>query len=447
MIIEMNNKDDKEKLLSSSQDLLSNEFKNWYGSLIGKDVLKNWRGHPHFYFQSQFDPSFIINRLSRKDVEEIASVEDINNNDHPADYYLTSGEQIQKKLTPLIGNSLTEYLQYMPPITSADLMQNNEKISKLLTVDLKEWYVVIEIDDPVSVISNLQTLHGLTTKFNTGNKNRLKVDVLEDWVLLGENGRHFLISPFMGQTVEKLFKETQVSSNTRGKILTTLKRFATFCEQEGTFWRDLAPRNILIPFNGQDLLVFIDYEHLYKTTELTSPKRKTLDISRRIWFGDILTQEEIDNLFGDLANIECDLDISTRADALERVVYSKQEITLREKFALQEKTAFIEKRHTYGDTSIYGHRIGRYLTDFVPAKDEAKLYSALRVLDHETFNRYLYLVQRCIDNDSGNMLAGLCNVSNTGFRLTPVFLGEIEQNLSDETKLLGILDKYEVKIM
>ena len=98
MIIEMNNKDDKEKLLSSSQDLLSNEFKNWYGSLIGKDVLKNWRGHPHFYFQSQFDPSFIINRLSRKDVEEIASVEDINNNDHPADYYLTSGEQIQKKL-------------------------------------------------------------------------------------------------------------------------------------------------------------------------------------------------------------------------------------------------------------------------------------------------------------------------------------------------------------
>ena len=45
------------------------------------------------------------------------------------------------------------------------------------------------------------------------------------------------------------------------------------------------------------------------------------------------------------------------------------------------------------------------------------------------------------------MLAGLYNVSNTGFRLTPMFLGEIEQNLTDKTKLLGILDKYEVKIM
>ncbi|MCX6705690.1 MAG: hypothetical protein NTV24_01115, partial [Candidatus Woesebacteria bacterium] len=303
----MNNKDDKEKLLSSSQDLLSNEFKNWYGSLMGKDVLKNWKGHPHFYFKSQFDPGLVINRLSSKDPKKMVSAEDISNNNLSSDYYLASGEQIQKRLTPLIGNSLTEYLQYMPPITSADLMQNSEKIGKLLTVDLKEWYVVIEIDDPVSVISNLQTLHGLTTKFNTGNKNRLKVDALKDWVLLGENGHHFLISPFMGQTMEQLFKETQVSSNTRGNILATLKRFATFCEREGMFWRDLAPRNILTPSNGQDLLVFIDYEHLYKTAELTLPKRKTLDISRRIWFGDILTQEEIDNLFGDLANIECDL--------------------------------------------------------------------------------------------------------------------------------------------
>lgn len=54
----------------------------------------------------------------------------------------------------------------MPPITSTDLIQNNKKLCRLMTLDLKKWYVVVELSNPKSVVYNWSILKKLTDQFN-----------------------------------------------------------------------------------------------------------------------------------------------------------------------------------------------------------------------------------------------------------------------------------------
>lgn len=443
---EMNTKHDKEKQPIIPIYLLSKEFRSWYADLIGEGVLSSWDGHPHFYFHPDFAPTSALKNAGLKP-KKIVQIDELKDIDIQTDYFLPSGHVIQEKLKPFVKGSLTQYLKHMPPITSADLIQNTEKVSRLLTLDFREWLVVVEVKNPETIASNLKILDGLTSEFNAQAKGELDLGVLKDWILVGESGHHFLISPFIGSTLEQTFKETKVEPRFRRKILMTLRRFASFCEERGIFWRDLAPRNILIPKGSQNQLIFIDYEHLYKTADLSSQKRRSLGINRKIWFGDILEQDKIDNLFGVADNIVVNNDAETvSADDLEEAIYSKPEISVKEKFDLLQQTTSIERVHTYQGFVVYGHRIGRFMTDFAPIKDEAKLYFALKFLAHATFCRYLYILQKCIDNDSRNILASLYDIPNTATGLTSVFLDDVDQNLTDGAKLQKIFDIYEEEI-
>lgn len=437
MTTEMDTKPDKEKVSTIPTHLLSGEFSGWYAELINKT---NWSGHPHFCFYPDFNPNVALKDFNAEPKRTVDGLENINKQ---TDYFYSSNAETRERLQPLIAASLTQYLEQMPPLTSADLVQSNEKISGLLTFDFQSWFVAIEVDDPQTIASNLTTLGRLAQRFNSSGNNSLKVGVLKDWALIGDNGHHFLVSPFLGATLEQTLKQPGIDKNFKGRILATLKRFAVFCEEEGLFWRDLAPRNILIPTETKDELVFIDYEHLYQTKNLDPNERVSLDLSRRIWFGDILEQDEIDSLFDD-TQVDADYSSATTpADSLEKIVYSKNEVSLREKVELQQQTALIERLHVYRNNRIFGHRIGRYLTDFVQVEDEAKLYLALKSMDYETFCRYMFVIQACIDADSKQMLSKLYKIPDEGEVITPTFLGDVQQNLDDRAKLDLVLDRYE----
>lgn len=446
MTFEMESKDNKEKQPTTFQYLLSNEFRGWYASLGAEDKLNNWKGHPHFYFNKKFETTDILNNLNAAPKNNLRNIGELGSINPSSDYFLPSGREIQRKLSPFIGRSFIQFLQYMPPITSADLPQSGNKISRLLTLNQRDWFAVIEINDPTKISANLNKLQELTKEFNKQRDGGATLSVIEDRVLLGENGHHFLISPFIGPTLEQSLKDAELTPNFKRNILITLHDFASFCENRRIFWRDLAPRNILIPTGTQNRLVLIDYEYLYKTRDLNSSKRRLLDTDRKIWFGDVLSQKEIDFLFEDYKDRENYTDTKmVSADDLEETIYSKPEISLRERFDLKQQTAFIERLHTYYEVPVFGHRIGRFLTDFTSVRDEAKLYFALGNLDDLTFRKYLYLLQKCIDNDSRNMLADIYGIPHTDSKLTSTFLSDIDKNLTDKTELQKIFDKYDGK--
>lgn len=438
MTAEMNTKHDKEKVFTIPTHLLSEEFANWYTGLV--DEI-NWNAHPHFYFHPDLDPNIALKDAKMEPKRIMDDFGDIGTH---TNYFFSSNEETLERLQELVGASLTQYLKHMPPLTSADLMQSGEKISGLLTFDFNDWFVAIEVDNPQTIANNLTTLGKLTQKFKSSKTALLRVNVLDKWALVGDDGHHFLVSPFIGATLEHALKKPDVNLEFKRKVLATLKGFASFCETEEIFWRDLAPRNILIPNGSQDQLVLIDYEHLYQSTELDARRRHSLDINRRIWFGDVLKQDEIDYLFGNLQSTRDYLDRTSKpADSLEQIVYGKDEVSSKEAGDLLMQTALIERQHIYDNNRVFGHRIGRYLTDFVPVEDEAKLYFTFQNMDYATFCRYMFIVQVCINADSRRMLANSYNLPSTGLAITPVYLNEVQQNLNDNEKLNTIFDKYE----
>lgn len=438
MTADMNTKHDKEKVSTIPTHLLSEEFRNWYTSLV--DEI-NWKGHPHFYFHPDFDPN---NALKDARMEPKRIMDDFEDIGTHTNYLFSSNEETQERLQKLIGASLIQFLKHMPPLTSADIMQSGEKISGLLTFDFNDWFVAIEVGNPQTIATNLTTLGKLTQEFNSSETSLLEVNVLNEWALIGDNGNHFLVSPFIGVTLEQELKKPDMDIEFKRKVLATLKGFASFCEAEEIFWRDLAPRNILIPNGSQDQLVLIDYEHLYQSTELDARRRHSLDINRRIWFGDVIKQDEIDYLFGNSQSIRDYSDQTSKtADSLEKVVYGRDEVSSKEAEDLLIQTALIERQHVYDNNRVFGHRIGRYLTDFVPVEDEAKLYFAFQNIGYSTFCRYLFIIQGCINADSKRMLSNSYNLPNTGLAITPAYLNEIQQNLNNNEKLNTIFDRYE----
>lgn len=426
--IDMTVENDKKKEMPAylPNHLLSSEFLGWYEELTDQEASL-WNTHPHFILVP-------------------------HNNRSPNDHdrrTCTIGEtnslELQRKLEPLIDSGLVAYLEHMPPITSADLLQTNEKIMKLMTIDSKEWFVAIEVDEPEKIVENLKALDNLSKKFNERSERESEIGVLQDWAIVSEGSHHFLISPFIGNTLEQAFK-ADVDPQFRSDVIKTLSEFASFCESEGYFWRDFAPRNILIPNGTEDSLVLIDYENLFLTDDLDSEKRSALEINRRIWFGDIFTQDEIDSMFGRLNMPVSDPDALVDADDLESLVYEKDKVSLQERMSLNLMTAQIEQRHEYKDKPVYGHRIGRYMTDFTSVQNESHLYVAYTNLSNELFKRYLFIIQKCIDVDSRNMLSTSYGLNISRSSNVSDFMESVSQVLEKEEDLIATMDSYEGKL-
>ncbi len=211
-----------------------------------------------------------------------------------------------------------------------------------------------------------------------------------------------------------------------------------FSEHKGFLWRDLAPRNILLTDDKRELFL-IDYEYLYKIQGMEKYKKMLLDINRKIWFGDVLSQRQISYLFSDITPQTVGINCYFKADEIEKNVLSKKIVNLEEKLIILNKTSLIERLHRYKGEKIYGHRIGRFLSDFVSAKNESKIYGILNVLDKISFSRFLLLVQRCIEVDSEEMLKE--------YYKKPILKRNLTMNFLNSLSLININKKYVLKIM
>jgi hypothetical protein len=413
---------------SMNQELLSKKFRIWYEELLPDYPVNCWKNHPHFYLTSDQRLSKMTRHRDQKGIYSVANVDKCQLNS--ADYLVVSDKSMLRIFRYFLNYSIEEYLKYMPLITSSDLIQNPKKICRLITFDRKSWYAAIEVANPQKYLASLRSLKTITENFNHVLSPIIGLTVVPEWVLIGESGKHFFISPFLGYTLEQKFRDTDIQREIKEKVIDTLSLFANYCEQQGVYWRDLAPRNIFLsPRNDQ--MTLIDFENLFEINSLSDLERICLDRFRRIWFSDMLDSEDINTIFGGLRTPVISRSEIILADSLERAYHGKKEISINDRLNLLELTAEFERKHEFGHNYVYGHRIGLYLSDFVSSKHESKVYFIMENCTKDNWLKFLNLLESCIDIDQGHYLATF--YSKKLFPpITPRFIERFYENIKDK---------------
>jgi hypothetical protein len=415
---------------SNAQYLLSDYAKEWYQNIIPDSYFDGLYRHPHFLLQERLSEQEY--NVPEKTVKQI--VDGIIDLEDPQVIWI-SDTTSQSWLDPLKTLGLSRYLKTMPFMTSSDVLLGEDKLCKLMTFDEITWYCVVEIKNPVQYIKSLDTIRKVTVDFAIQAKEQFVIHTVDNWAVVCDNEKVYFITPFYGQTVEQRWPT--LPEKKQQKLLNSLRDLLLLFEKKGLYWRDFAPRNMLCP--NEDEIILIDFEHLIDTYDISLSERIVLDKYRRIWFGDVLSQTEIDYLFEAMPVYEVNRSVRCKADEMEEAYFGRSEIILEERFALLDMISKVERTHKYKKGVIHGHRLGLYMSDFLSSKSEASLYKILGRLPVSTWPTVLRTLQQTIDFDQLNYIISLYNKGVTT-KVTETFLDEMRtRELSDSSLEYGVM--------
>lgn len=417
--------------------LLSESFKDWYRAMLPDFKFSSNYQHPHFQLCPY--PDIADYRGRQRGVLCVPR-------DRPAlDNYQQMLASIghDPGVVALIQNlELTRYLERMPIMTSSDVLLGGDKVCRLMTLDAVNWWCVVELSDPGLYLQSLRAIESITTSFTNNPHVAINIQPVKRWFIVPDAGKYYFITPFYGQTLAQ--KWPTLSGKEQKKILRAMRDLLPRFEEKGLYWRDFAPRNML--FSDTDGIVLIDFEHLLDTSEITTHERIVLDRYRRIWFGDMLTTQEIDYLFGELPvfNVD-DESLFYDADDLEKEYFGRSKIRFSQRLSLLDMIGEVERVHRYSKADIFGHRIGLYLSDFLEVRSEAVLYKILQRLDKGAWIDLLYGLQQCIDFDQQNCIMSIYNkgveTSMAGEFLNDMQLRTLRKQTIDQEVTQWILEK------
>lgn len=408
--------------------LVSDKFESWYEPLLPESPPDKWEQHPHFDLRGS------RHQIARNEPLD-ATAQSVERQETAI---IASSEAMGNDLKDLTTIPLISYLEEMPLMTASDVMQNPNKLCRLMTIDGNQWYGAIEIGQPQKYLHAWQRLSALSHDFNRQLNPAYKIGPIADWAQISQAGRDFFITPFLGPTLEQEWRSGMLMESDKRVILQELRTYVNFSEKQGVFWRDFAPRNM---FFSQGKLHFIDFEHLYATETIQPLDRAMMDRYRRIWFADMLDGAEIDHLFSGIPKIMVDERQEIAADTLEKVYFKKDSITIGEQMSFLELTAKFERMHMHKTQQILGHRLGLYMSDFAGWEYEAKIYTTMRNLPKDSLVRYFALLEQSADKDQQSMLAEFYG-KGRATELLKAYVTFVEQNADDPT----VLNKAEVQL-
>ena len=405
--------------------IVSDKFAKWYKPLLPELADSVWKQHPHFYLTPR--PRYESFPIQTKSRVVLAADADLTRPKLQNNYFLASNATTATTFESLNNTDMVAYLAKMPPMTCSDIMQEPGRLYRLLTFDDIRWYGVVEVKKPEQYIKALLKLAALTESFNKSQLTKITFSPVTNWVQIGQSGRHFFISEFLGETLEQRWRASNenITPSEKKRLIESIRSFINFCNQEGVYWRDLAPRNMFLP--SPNHIALIDFEHLYDLNQITPIERLVLNQYRRIWFADMLDTQTIDYLFSQIETPSIDDGELVPADELEALYFKKNTIRIADKLMLLRLTRQFERRHLYENHFVYGHRIGLFLTDFLPTEYELMVYKAIGVLPKSLWPQYIAILERCIDRDQGGLLASYYGRrASTDF--TKRFLHHINEN-------------------
>lgn len=414
---------------SNTRHLLSAYVGGWYRSIVSGDFFDAQFRHPHFELKAY--------RSSHECWVPEKTISCVTDGrivlDTPNTIWVSDATP-QLWLDPLKNLALSRYLQDMPFMTSSDVLLGEGKLCKLMTFDEVQWYCAVELKDPEQYVKSLDAIKSVTADFNDQVEGGLTIQVSDSWAVILDGGKAYFVTPFYGQTLAQRWRD--LSAEKRKRLLDLLRDLLLFFEKRGLYWRDFAPRNMLSLTD--DSIVLIDFEHLVDIRAIPQSERVVLDRYRRIWFGDMLSQLEIDYLFEPMPVYVSDGAARCATDQLEATYFGKTEISFAERLGLLDMISNVERVHSYNGINIYGHRMGLYMSDFLSVASEATLYKILDRLPLPTWPILLQALQQTIDFDQLNYIMNLYN-KGVVTKKTEAFLKDM-----DSVKLSTSSLEYEV---
>ncbi|MFI0448042.1 pyridoxal phosphate-dependent decarboxylase family protein [Actinomadura sp. 6N118] len=264
--------------------------------------------------------------------------------------------------------------------------------------------------------ANQRIVRDLVSSLDLPGDLRIAVQEECELVNTGPDRDPWALAPNLGTTLEDQLRGTELAPGRRAKVLEGLRVMRRAMLEVGRVWQGFAPRNMFVHDNT---VILIDFEEVVDAAQ--RPERAAECLRwHRVFFADCLTAAEQHRLFEvDGAFPEPSDDLLLDADRFEQALLGAETVSWRQRRELLEQSAALEGRHLrprcgHDEEFLFGHELGHFWGDFLPAETEAEIFRVLaRVADPA-------ILAACMEAFEAAMEADICRM------LTKEALGENE---------------------
>jgi hypothetical protein len=250
----------------------------------------------------------------------------------------------------------------LPPVSNGNMFLDVGNTPRLF-IGKKKTYVVVKVKSLDEYVFNYFLMKKVFNKSKLEN-----IDVVDNVGFIKTKESEYFMSEFKGNDFE-----IEILLNNKKELKELLvesaRKIENLFNSENIFVRNIAPRNMI--YNHGKVFV-IDYDNIYLIPETSIEKLWELDLQRKVWFGDILSVDNIEKIFPENV-FKVDESIKVVPDHFEKKFFNEELIRLEDRKFLYKKTELLEQGSLFKGTEIYGHQLGRYISDFWEESSEVNL--------------------------------------------------------------------------
>lgn len=373
---------------------LSDTFKNWYFRIlldIAKDNVTS--GYHITQGLNEVDHPFqFIERLNelgeKKEVDLSFRIQTELVNTFPQKIkkdvlYTTSSELYEKSAV----DNFDKLVSNLPPISSTCMFLDTNTSPKLFILRRDFAFVVVQVDS-YDYVQNYLTIKSILEE-DIQDKS---IQTIENVGYIETNKFKYFLSEFKGFDYEtSIIDQRKIGLNS--DLLAIAKKLEAVFKKHHIFFRNLAPRNLI---RGDDGITYvIDFDHTYNLDINSCSEIEDAYLSRYLWFSDLFKQKEIEEILGK-RKAKIVKGATSPADKLERHFFGKDKVTPNERDLLYKLSYLLECRDNVDNLHVYGHQLGRFISDFWKIESESSLLRYIHDNPKQlrTLRANLYLLSR-----------------------------------------------------
>lgn len=353
----------KRRFIMALQDgintqVLSHIYTDWYAKLIDREkFLSNdvSISHPHYLLKNGLN-SKENHQEDFLDIQLIYEKPEVIN----LEVLYTNSFLLKEEFASV---AVFETLfKSLPPVSNGNMFLDVGNTPRLF-IGKKKTYVVVKVRNLDEYVSNYFLMKEVFNKSELEN-----IDVVDNVGFIKTKESEYFMSEFKGNDFE-----IEILLNNKKELKELLvesaRKIENLFNSENIFVRNIAPRNMI--YNHGKVFV-IDYDNIYSIPETSIEKLWELNLQRKVWFGDILSVDNIEKIFPE--NV-FKVDESTKVvpDHFEKKFFNEELIRLEDRKFLYKKTELLEQGSLFKGAEIYGHQLGRYISDFWKESSEVNL--------------------------------------------------------------------------
>lgn len=385
------------KEILRKNQFLSPTYCSWYSDILTQKVIEGEiienrtterlaNGvHPHYVLIEAMDGM-------SKYLGETIFAPDIRDNQGNSEIVVSNNLKLLEFIKTIPTSFFSDFHKQLSPMTTTRLFLDLGSQPRLLFIPGGETYVVVGINSPTEYLDNYYLIKDMLASSHDNHG----VSVVDEIGFINSGSRNFFISRFMGFDFETEIIDCK-NPRLKQPLCLMTRQIDELSIKKGFLLRNLGPRNLIHGPNNATYIV--DFDHVYEIAKSRKEDLYTHELSRKMWFGDVLAPAEIEALFTSI-NTEVDASAS-RADTFEQKLFGKGEISLKEKEEAYRMIRLFESQDFNHGVEIYGHQLGRFISDFWGEDLEVELYKLLLFTDPEIVRdlRFVLYILSRIDQE------------------------------------------------